>query len=105
MQFEIKRPNFDQRKKIMEKMFKSMSIDTDVKIDDLATLTNDFSGRDIDDVCRDASMISLREYLTERESSSSSSEDEEAVMIRKVNKNDFLTAISKKKRDFNRILD
>lgn len=106
MQFEIKLPNNNQRKKILEKMFRSIKYDNDVNLDELANLTNSFSGRDLDDICRDASMISLREYLNDKEIDESSDENEtEDVCIRKVNRDDFLSAIKKKKRDFNRILE
>lgn len=104
MQFEIKLPSISQRKKIIEKMSRSMSLDTDVNRDELASLTNSFSGRDLDDVCRDASMISLREYLNDKQTTCSSDEDDQTP-IRKVNRNDFILAINKKKRDFNRIID
>ena len=118
MQFEVKLPNSGQRKKIISKMLKSINVDADVKIDELVAWTNQFSGRDIDDVCREASMKCLRDYLSstaaEKEKTGySSTEDEEEEedeeqeghdkMIRKVNRTDFIAAISLKKRDCNRI--
>ena len=111
MQFEVKLPNAGQRKKILAKMFKSINLDGDVKIDELVSLTNQFSGRDIDDVCREACMKCLRDYLStapEREKtgySSTEDEDDEGhdQPIRKVNRADFLAAIQMKRRDYSRI--
>lgn len=115
LQFEVKLPNLKQRKSILSKMFKSINVDNDVKVDEIANLTNSFSGRDIDDVCREASMKCVREYLknTDQDSKSngfSSSEEEEfekieKIKIRKVNRADFTAAINLKKSNFNRIID
>lgn len=110
MQFEVKLPNANQRKKILGKMLKSINTDADVKIDELVSLTNQFSGRDIDDVCREASMKCLRDYLStngdkERTGYSSTEEedDDHDKLIRKVNRTDFLAAIKLKKSDCTRI--
>ena len=108
LQFEVKLPNLSQRKKILNKMLKSISIDTDVHIDEIASLMNSFSGRDIDDVCREASMKCLRDYLSNLSHNSDSSADDyedDEDKIRKVNRADFISAINLKKRDFNRIID
>lgn len=112
LQFEVKLPNKEQRKKIFGKMLKSINVDRDVQIDELVDLTSSFSGRDIDDVCREASMKCLRDYLStveEKEKTGySSTEDEEdedghEKLIRKVNRTDFLAAINLKKRDYTRL--
>lgn len=112
LQFEVKLPNKGQRKLIFSKMLKSINLDRDVQIVELVSLTSSFSGRDIDDVCREASMKCLRDYLStteEREKTGySSTEDEDEderreKLIRKVNRADFLAAINLKKRDYIRL--
>lgn len=105
LQFEIKLPNYEHRVKIFKKMIKSMNVDN-LDVDYLASITNSFSGRDIDDVCREASMICLRQYLKNKEknkTSSSTSVDKHksTKQIRKISINDFITAIQLKKKDFN----
>lgn len=100
LQFQIKLPNLDQRKKIFKKMTSSMNVDKSVDINYLASVTRNFSGRDIDDCCREASMICLREYLKNKEKNSSKD-----PQIRKLVSKDFIMAINIKKNDLGTIMN
>ena len=61
----------------------------DVKFDELATLTEGYSGRDISVVCREAAMEPIREL----ESTGRMDDDNEILDLRAVSRDDFLDAI------------
>jgi SpoVK/Ycf46/Vps4 family AAA+-type ATPase len=52
-----------QRRKIFEILLKKASLATDLSIDRLVRATEGYSGSDIKEMCRNAAMIPLREYL------------------------------------------
>jgi transitional endoplasmic reticulum ATPase len=56
-------PDKKARKAIFEVHTKRMPLDKDVDLDKLAKLTEGFSGADIENVCREAGMLAIRENL------------------------------------------
>lgn len=62
-QFLISAPNVEQRKKILQLTLKDESTGEDVDLNRLAKLTNHFSGSDLRELCRNASVLRLREFV------------------------------------------
>jgi SpoVK/Ycf46/Vps4 family AAA+-type ATPase len=56
-------PSATQRRKIFNLLLKKASLSPDFSIDRLVLATEGFSGSDIKEMCRNAAMIPLREYL------------------------------------------
>jgi transitional endoplasmic reticulum ATPase len=57
---EVEIPDEEARKKILEVHTRDMPLADDVDLDELAEKTEDFVGSDIESLCREAAMISLR---------------------------------------------
>jgi transitional endoplasmic reticulum ATPase len=56
-------PDIKARRKIFEIHTKKMPLGKDVNLDELAKLTEDYSGADIEAICREAAMTTLREDI------------------------------------------
>jgi outer mitochondrial transmembrane helix translocase len=56
-------PNSTQRRKIFEILLKKATLAPDLSLDRLVAATEGYSGSDIKEMCRNAAMIPLREYL------------------------------------------
>ena len=56
-------PNATQRRKIFDILLKKASLASDFDLDRLIAVTEGYSGSDIKEMCRNAAMIPLREYL------------------------------------------
>jgi ATPase family AAA domain-containing protein 1 len=56
-------PTSVQRRKILDILLKKASLAPDFSIDRLVTATEGYSGSDIKEMCRNAAMTPLREYL------------------------------------------
>jgi ATPase family AAA domain-containing protein 1 len=61
--YAIGLPNAIQRRKIFDILLKNASLAPDFSLDRLVAATEGYSGSDIKELCRNASMIPLREYL------------------------------------------
>src|SRR5579871_3620784 len=61
--YAIGLPNSIQRRKIFDILLKKASLAPDLSIDRLVAATEGYSGSDIKEMCRNAAMIPLREYL------------------------------------------
>ncbi|KAJ9083353.1 mitochondrial dynamin GTPase Msp1 [Entomophthora muscae] len=61
--FNITPPNVDQRHQILKLFLKDAIIEKDFNFKKLADLTNGLSGSDLKELCRDASMIPVRECM------------------------------------------
>src|SRR5690606_23509501 len=59
-------PDLKARKKIFEIHTSKMPLEKDVNLDELAKLTEDYSGADIEAICREAAMTALREDITSK---------------------------------------
>lgn len=74
-QFVIGSPDTEQRRKILQLVLESESVATDVDLNRLAKLTANFSGSDLRELCRNASVYRLREYVRVNDTPSSSRTD------------------------------
>ncbi len=64
---EVEVPDLESRKKIFKVHTRKMPVSSDVDLDELAELTENFVGSDIEALCREAAMISLRNDPEDRE--------------------------------------
>ncbi|MGQ9543495.1 MAG: CDC48 family AAA ATPase [Candidatus Bathyarchaeia archaeon] len=62
----IKPPDKEARKEIFKIHLKGKPLSEDVDLDSLAEKTENYVGADIESVCREASMLAIREYVKER---------------------------------------
>lgn len=62
-QFHVGLPNEDQRLKIIRLVLMTETISDDVDLNRIAKLTNGFSGSDIRELCRNASVYRIRNYM------------------------------------------
>lgn len=98
--FHITLPNEDQRKEILQLILNHEPIAGDISIGDLATMTEGFSGSDLQELCRDASIYRVRDYLRTHEnatSSTSTDSDNEVYHdpIRPITVDDLMTSFTK----------
>lgn len=84
--FYIGLPNKAARVKILKIILKDENLAEDVKIDEVAEKTEDFSGSDLHELCRCAAMNSFIEHIkkvNEDEQIASASETQPAIFIKK----------------------
>ncbi|MEM2141777.1 MAG: AAA family ATPase [Candidatus Thorarchaeota archaeon] len=82
-------PSRDSRRAIFQYHMEDIEVAPNVDFDELADLTEGYSGRDISVVCRDAAMEPIRDLQR------SGTADREVVDVRPVDREDFLLAIQK----------
>lgn len=95
-------PDADGRRELFRINMKAVEIDPDVDLDELGGKSDGYSGADIANVCRDASMMSVRRIM-EQARKQGLSRDQMQMMLKEqkqalntaVSKTDFLTALSK----------
>jgi len=95
-------PDADGRRELFRINMKAVEIDADVDMDELASKCEGYSGADIANVCRDASMMSVRRIM-EQARKQGLTRDQMQLMLKEqkqalntaVSKADFLTALSK----------
>lgn len=78
-QFHVGLPNEDQRLKIVRLVLMSESISDDVDLNRIAKLTNGFSGSDIRELCRNASVYRIRNYMRKENANKSSTSTSDAM--------------------------
>lgn len=61
--FHIPMPNFAQRKQILDLILTNEPVSDDVDIDQVAKSTDGFSGSDMRELCRNASVYRVRDYM------------------------------------------
>lgn len=66
-QFVIGSPNVEQRLRILRLILEAECMDDDVDLNRLSKLTNTFSGSDLRELCRNASVSRLREFVRKTE--------------------------------------
>jgi vacuolar protein-sorting-associated protein 4 len=86
---QVPLPDTAARKLIFNIHIEGVDTAPDVKFDELATLTEGYSGRDISVVCREAAMEPIREL----EATGRMDYDDEILDLRAVSRDDFLDAI------------
>uniref|UniRef100_A0A2I3H2R6 Outer mitochondrial transmembrane helix translocase n=1 Tax=Nomascus leucogenys TaxID=61853 RepID=A0A2I3H2R6_NOMLE len=92
--FHINQPvGFKQREAILKLILKNENVDRHVDLLEVAQETDGFSGSDLKEMCRDAALLCVREYVN---STSEESHDEDE--IRPVQQQDLHRAIEKMKK-------
>lgn len=74
-QFHVGLPNEDQRLKIIRLVLMTESVSDDVDLNRIAKLTNGFSGSDIRELCRNASVYRIRNFMRKESTNKSSTAD------------------------------
>ncbi|XP_031553826.1 ATPase family AAA domain-containing protein 1-like [Actinia tenebrosa] len=91
--FHVGLPNEKQREEILRIILGHENVDDEVflNLNELASITNGFSGSDLREVCRVAAMSCVRDYLKDRrdESGDNGSETLVQTMLRPINMNDL----------------
>lgn len=94
--YSIGLPAATQRRKIFDVLLKKATLAPDFSIDRLVAVTEGYSGSDIKEMCRNAAMIPLREYLKlHRKELERQHEVKSSPELRPLTTNDFLTDIEK----------
>uniref|UniRef100_A0ABI7WD85 ATPase family AAA domain containing 1 n=2 Tax=Felinae TaxID=338152 RepID=A0ABI7WD85_FELCA len=91
--FHINQPALKQREAILRLILKNENVDRHVDLLEVAQETDGFSGSDLKEMCRDAALLCVREYVN---STSEESRDEDE--IRPVQQQDLHRAIEKMKK-------
>lgn len=68
-QFHIGLPDTDQRRKILQLILAAERTSEDVDLNRMSKLTNGFSGSDLRELCRNASVYRVREFMRQNSSS------------------------------------
>lgn len=68
--FAVRRPDTSQRKRILTLMLEETELEVDLPIDELARRTDGLSGSDLKELCRNAAMVPVREYMKRMEGDS-----------------------------------
>lgn len=66
-QFHVAQPNEEQRLKILKLIMENEKVSPNVNYGQLAKLTNTFSGSDLRELCRNASVYRIRSFLRDHE--------------------------------------
>uniref|UniRef100_A0A8C6LFL5 Outer mitochondrial transmembrane helix translocase n=1 Tax=Nothobranchius furzeri TaxID=105023 RepID=A0A8C6LFL5_NOTFU len=90
--FHINQPIAKQREQILRLILENESVDSSVNLRDIAKETDGFSGSDLREMCRDAALLCVRDFVHNQ----SDSEPEEA--IRPIGQLDLQAAASKMKQ-------
>lgn len=83
-------PNVAQRRKIFHIFLQKATLDPEFSMDRLVAATDGFSGSDIKEMCRNAAMIPLREYLKVHGREIERRQLETGFELRPLTTNDFL---------------
>lgn len=94
-QFHVGLPNEEQRLKIVRLVLMSETISDDVDLNRIAKLTNGFSGSDIRELCRNASVYRIRNFMKKENANKSSTDTMENPPL--ICMDDLLSSFSKMK--------
>ncbi|XP_028651254.2 outer mitochondrial transmembrane helix translocase isoform X1 [Erpetoichthys calabaricus] len=97
--FHINQPTLRQRKDILKLILENENVDEAIDFNNIAKETDGFSGSDLREMCRDAALLCVRDYI--HNSSPLLSSQEEEDVIRPIQKDDLLKAIEKMKKSKN----
>uniref|UniRef100_UPI00398EEF25 outer mitochondrial transmembrane helix translocase n=1 Tax=Pristiophorus japonicus TaxID=55135 RepID=UPI00398EEF25 len=91
--FHINQPNIKQRELILDLILLNEKVDNYVNLNEVAKETHGFSGSDLKELCRDAAMFCVRDYVN-------GSDDDESAKdkIRPIKQQDLQKAIEKMRR-------
>ncbi|MFN3910179.1 MAG: ATP-binding protein, partial [Candidatus Anstonellaceae archaeon] len=98
---EVPMPDLETRKKIFAVHTKKMPIDSSVDLDQLAKMTEGFSGADIENLCREAGMVAIRKLFA-RDTNETKLKVDLKNLKAVVNMDNFLEAIKNIKPSLNK---
>lgn len=98
--FHINQPALKQREAILKLILKNENVDRHVDLLQVAKETDGFSGSDLKEMCRDAALLCVREYVNSACEEENRDEDE----IRPVQQQDLHRAIEKMRKSKNATL-
>ena len=104
----VKPPDKENRKRIFEVHLKGKKISENVSIDYLSSITEGYVGADIDAICREATMIALRELIHENSTKDHVYDNMEFVKITESNFEDAIKKIKptvSSKNSYNKITE
>ncbi|CAK6978141.1 outer mitochondrial transmembrane helix translocase isoform X2 [Scomber scombrus] len=90
--FHINQPSQRQREEILKLILENESVDSSVDLVDVSKETDGFSGSDLREMCRDAALLCVRDFVHAQ--NDSVSED----FIRPIHQNDMQKAVGKMKK-------
>ncbi|XP_069467386.1 outer mitochondrial transmembrane helix translocase isoform X1 [Ambystoma mexicanum] len=90
--FHINQPSLEQRAAILKLILKNENVDSELDMHKVAEETDGFSGSDLKEMCRDAALFCVREYIN------STAEDGFYDEIRPMHENDLRKSIVKMKK-------
>ncbi|XP_067343792.1 outer mitochondrial transmembrane helix translocase isoform X2 [Channa argus] len=90
--FHINQPSIRQREQILKLILENENVDSSVDLFGVAKETDGFSGSDLREMCRDAALLCVREFVHSQ--NNSPSEDS----IRPIDQSDLQKAITKMKK-------
>lgn len=88
-------PNFESRKELIKINLKTVEVATDVDIDEVARKTEGYSGDDLTNVCRDASLNGMRRKIAGKTRDEIKNMSKDEISKDPVAMCDFLEAITK----------
>ena len=91
--YHIQSPDITQRVKIFELILSNEDLDTDVDLEELAKQTSNYTGSDINEICRQAAMQRIVELCNNR--STTNNNEEQLSQLRPITHADFLEALRK----------
>ncbi|XP_048407033.1 outer mitochondrial transmembrane helix translocase isoform X3 [Stegostoma tigrinum] len=92
--FHIGQPNTDQRKSILNLILRNEEVDRYLDLNEIARETEGFSGSDLKELCRDAAMFCVRDYVHGSDEEESSNGDR----LRPIKQQDLKRAIMKMRK-------
>jgi len=93
--YAVNLPSAGQRRKIFEILLKKASLAPNFSLDRLITATEGFSGSDIKEMCRNAAMVPLREYLRSHGKDLDERKLQATTELRPLSTNDFFMDFEK----------
>uniref|UniRef100_A0AAY5K3H2 Outer mitochondrial transmembrane helix translocase n=2 Tax=Esox lucius TaxID=8010 RepID=A0AAY5K3H2_ESOLU len=92
--FHINQPNLRQREEILKLILENENVETSVDFVEIAKETDGFSGSDLREMCRDAALLCVRDFV--HNTHANDSQDEDA--IRSIQQQDMQRAIQKMRK-------
>ncbi len=91
--FAVKLPNADQRRKILNVHLKDASLDPDFDLELVISRTAGMSGSDLKEICRNAAMNTMREYIKQNFVDGKKI-DEKEIDVRPLKTTDFFVQLA-----------
>lgn len=86
-------PDFEARKELIKLLLKNIPVSDDVNIEELVSLSEGFSGSDLQIACRDASMMPMRRLLNVLDPQTMADMKKSGqLLVPKVTRTDFFSA-------------